>query len=122
MPAAGPAIYIIRRYDRENLHESSRSVDGTSDTCLCNVFICFRCTVMGCISTACKRLSVLSLGFDQGCHFTNVKVCVSTLKKLPLSSLEREIMVILECCAIHSVGGLSKRVLVAFDQRAISSK
>ena len=36
---AGPAVYIIKRYNRMNqLHESSRCMVGrpTSNTCLCN--------------------------------------------------------------------------------------
>ena len=40
MRAAGSAIYTIRGYNHMNqLHESSRCVDGMSNTCLCNDFI-----------------------------------------------------------------------------------
>ena len=44
MRATGAPVDIARRYNRVNqLHESSRCVDGTSNTCLCKDFIriCF---------------------------------------------------------------------------------
>ena len=53
MHAAGPAVYIIRLYNRVNqLYESSRCVDGKSNTCLCNdiIHLCF--VVMDSTSTA----------------------------------------------------------------------
>ena len=53
MRAAGPAIYIIRHYNRVNqLYKSSSCVDGTSNTCLCNDFIRICFVVIGSTSTA----------------------------------------------------------------------
>ena len=87
MHAAVPAVglYIIRHYNRmSQLHESGRSVNGTSHTCLCNVFICFRCTVMGRISTAVG----LFVGFRSRASLQNLcKGMHKYNQKLPLSLL-----------------------------------
>ena len=104
--------YIIRCYNRRNqLHESGRSVDCSSNTCLRKWLIRHYLTVLiGIISAR------VLWGIRTGTSVRKCRGMPEYVRKPSFFPLAREEMFVLACGALLSTGGLSDCASVVSDR------